>query len=573
MQMTSTVNMMQYLNPLRLAGPIFDKELRVTSRRRRLYALRFGYVCLLLMVTLNLWLSIVGMSRGPGAVQVARYGEAGRWIAVMVVWFQFLTGQLLAAVLLSDAIGSELRQRTLDVLLVTPVGSVQIVLGKLLSKLLQLVSLLAVSLPILAVARVFGGVPWDYVIAGLCITLSVGVFTGSLSLLASIKARHSYHAVMVVVLWYLVVWGLLVMPLAWLGIGNMTVTSVLRLMNPFIVLGDLTGGVLSGSGRSLSAAMWPLHCLILLAGATVPLAWSVWRVRKVALRVIPLRVDGTPAKTAASKRRAHRRAIIRPVIDSPIVWKEGYARRFRTWGRRLLYAGLLTGVLGVIIAVLIIAGVPLYPVFLPILHALQPVFASMAFFFIAQILQLLLVINLAIGAAGAVTKEREARTWPILLTTPLDDYEIIKGKAIAILQRNLLLLVAMPVLYVPVFLFAPADEKQWWQFIPWAVLLAGGLVSTIVFLLGTGLYLSTRLKTTTAAVATTFAVYFAPSFFCCGLSPSFSMSTGAFMVMGAGHIGGLFLTLAAMVLPAVIYAVIGLLFARAAIRRVRREVF
>ncbi len=210
MQTTATANLLQFLSPLRLAGPILDKELRVTSRRRRLYVLRFAYVVALVLVVLQLWYSLLrSRGGGSGALQVSRLGEMGKGIVAMVVWFQFITGQILAAALLGDAISSEVRQRTLDVLMVTPVRSFQIVIGKLVSKLLQAASLLAISLPILAVVRVFGGVPWDYAVAGLCVTASTGIFAGALSLTLSISNRHPYHAVLAVILWDMVVWGLL----------------------------------------------------------------------------------------------------------------------------------------------------------------------------------------------------------------------------------------------------------------------------------------------------------------------------------------------------------------------------
>jgi hypothetical protein len=44
MQSIVTSDLMRAFNPLRLAGPVFDKELRVASRRRRTYLLRFAYV-------------------------------------------------------------------------------------------------------------------------------------------------------------------------------------------------------------------------------------------------------------------------------------------------------------------------------------------------------------------------------------------------------------------------------------------------------------------------------------------------------------------------------------------------
>jgi ABC-type transport system involved in multi-copper enzyme maturation permease subunit len=191
-----------------LVGPILDKELRVASRQRKYYLLRFAYVCLLTLVTMQFWYVLTQVGGGASAVvQMSRLGEAGKTIIATIVWFQFVTSQMLAAVLLSDAISSEIRRRTLESLLVTPVGAAHIVLGKLLSRLVQLMLLLAISLPVLALVRVFGGVPWDYVVAGICITLSGSVFAGSLSLLCSITNRHAHQAVLAVVVWYLVVLG------------------------------------------------------------------------------------------------------------------------------------------------------------------------------------------------------------------------------------------------------------------------------------------------------------------------------------------------------------------------------
>jgi ABC-2 type transport system permease protein len=203
-----TANLFEQINPLRLAGPIFDKELRVSSRQRRLYVLRFAYVCLLLLVTVNLWLISVRIpSAGSAIVQVSRMAEAGKFVVMAIVWFQFVAAQVLAAVLLSDAIGGEIRHRTLDVLLVTPITSVQIVLGKLFSKLLQLVLLLAASLPLLAIVRVFGGVPWDYVLLGLCVTLTTAVFVGALSLFLSIRGGQFQRVVTSALAWCLLLWG------------------------------------------------------------------------------------------------------------------------------------------------------------------------------------------------------------------------------------------------------------------------------------------------------------------------------------------------------------------------------
>jgi len=182
-----------------LTGPIFDKELRVSSRRRRSYVLRFTYVVFFALLVALVWLEAV--PRGStGLFQASRMAEAGQAIVTFVVWFQFIASQVVAIVMLSTAISDEIYSKTLGLLMTTPVGSVQIVLGKLLSKLLQLMLLLTITLPLLAIVRVFGGVPWDFLVCGLSITLTTAMFLGTLSLFFSIFTRRAHTVIIVTVL-------------------------------------------------------------------------------------------------------------------------------------------------------------------------------------------------------------------------------------------------------------------------------------------------------------------------------------------------------------------------------------
>jgi len=129
-----------------LTGPIFYKELRVSSRRRRNYFLRFAYVALLTVFVAFAWFVTTRGSASTSKVfQISRMSEAGKYIVTTILWFQFITIQLIAIVMLSTAINDEIYHRTLGLLMTTPISSFQIVIGKLFSKLLQLVLLLAIS--------------------------------------------------------------------------------------------------------------------------------------------------------------------------------------------------------------------------------------------------------------------------------------------------------------------------------------------------------------------------------------------------------------------------------------------
>jgi len=176
-----------------VGGPIFTKEMRVASRQRRGYVLRSAYLGTLLVYVVLVWLIAVRFDASQGAAyRVSRMPEVGKTITTWIIWFQCVAAQVAAVVLSSTAISEEVDRGTLGVLATTPLTAFQIVSGKLLSRLLQLVMLLAVSFPLLALVRVFGGVPWSFVIAGLSISLSASVFAGAFTMLLSMKFRRAH---------------------------------------------------------------------------------------------------------------------------------------------------------------------------------------------------------------------------------------------------------------------------------------------------------------------------------------------------------------------------------------------
>ena len=123
-----------------LTGAIFEKELRVASRKRRSYVLRFAYVSLMTSILVMVWIGVV--EYGGSALQItSRMSIAGLAIITFIIWFQFCACQIVAGVMLSTSISDEIYHKTLGLLMTTPINSFQIVMGKLLSKLLQLLLL------------------------------------------------------------------------------------------------------------------------------------------------------------------------------------------------------------------------------------------------------------------------------------------------------------------------------------------------------------------------------------------------------------------------------------------------
>ncbi len=462
-----------------LTGPIFDKELRVSSRRRRNYLLRWIYVMAFMLLLTLIWMDEV--PKGSSSVfQASRMGQAGQTIILFVVWFQFLASQLLAIVMLSAAISDEIYHRTLGLLMTTPVGSFQIVFGKLLSKLLQVALLLAISLPMLAIVRVFGGVPWDYLLCGLCVTLTTAIFYGSLSLFFSIFTRRAY----VVIIRTLLTGGVLFVLLPLLAAllfhrvaSERAIIHVLCYFNPYLGLGNATDWLMSGA--RIRFAVWPIHCGITLGCSALLLLLATIFVRKAALRQATGQSGLLSGRRKIETADGTSRGRIRRVVGPPVFWKE---RRSPLFGRLTI---------GRVIAAVAAAGLLVLTYILCAReNALRERELQAAYVLVYAGLGMLIT---AVLPATCITTEKESQAWPILLTTTVSNGGIVWGKLLGALRKCL---PAWGLLFGHVIVFSLLGYIH-----PVAIFQFGILVGWVtVFLCATGLYFSTRFKHTTTAV-------------------------------------------------------------------------
>ena len=489
------------LKPSWLTGPIFGKELRVSSRRKRNYVLRFAYLAILTVFVVLVWHSMVKF-QGAAAYRISQMSEAGLAIITTIIMFQFVATQLIAVVMLSTSISDEIYNRTLGVLMTTPINSFQIVMGKLFSKLLQIILLLAISLPLLATVRVFGGVPWDYIISSVCITLTAVIFAGVLSLYFSIGGRRAY-AVILKTLFTLGTIYLFIPIMVFLVSQSLVPTigqplmyfSIVTLPNPFVVMQFNTAAMMSPGGAGILPVqfLWPLHCGIMLGASALLLAWSMRIVRRVALRQATGQLDLTTKNKHKSRKKLSLKTtksegqsgLIRHVKGSPVVWKE-----LRT---PIIQGSRKKNIIGLVIT--IIALLITYAVNMKE-KLLDEDFAHIAYTLIFVIIGL--ITNIVLSAT-TITTEKETRSWPILLATSMGDWQILIGKAVGVFRRCLpiwLLLAGHLILFITVKYIHPIAVVHLAILVTWIV----------VFLSGSGLYFSARLKRTTSAVVANFAL-------------------------------------------------------------------
>ena len=158
-------------------GPIFEKELRATSRRKRTYALRFVYLGGLLLFLVMVYVSSSPWGAGPVAItqRVQQQNRLGREFFTVFSLFCVGAMAIIGPVLTCTAISAERLHKTLHVLLMTPITAWQIVTGKLFSRLLVALTLIGLSLPVLALVRLLGGVELMQMFGVLALATTVAV--------------------------------------------------------------------------------------------------------------------------------------------------------------------------------------------------------------------------------------------------------------------------------------------------------------------------------------------------------------------------------------------------------------
>ena len=161
-----------------LPGPVFTFELMTTARRGRFYVTRAFYATVLLLILWSVhssW-SRLGLRRASCRSRMVKWFGLSAFGAIAVG--QELLVLMLTPALVAGAIADEKRRKTLHYLLASRLTGPEIVLGKLLVRMLYVGVLLGVSLPVMSLLVLLGGIDPLLVLSGCAATAEHGVVPG-----------------------------------------------------------------------------------------------------------------------------------------------------------------------------------------------------------------------------------------------------------------------------------------------------------------------------------------------------------------------------------------------------------
>lgn len=431
------------LGPL---NPIVVRLVQNGSRRSKHMYVRAAYLAVLMLVLL--WLLL--LKTNSGALNYRELAQAGASSFTWIAYLQIGLICVLAPVFMAGAIAQESDARTWDILLASPLSTVQIVLGNLFGRLFFVLALLSASLPLFAMTQFFGGVPGQsilvsYLIAG-CAAFLVGTVAVSLSV-SRLVGKRAVFTFYIAVVSYIAVTAAFDQWLRQAGLGqgvNGKGVTLMTSLNPFLALHALLNP--SSYPRAEAGSLTGLKAFMLESPVTA------WCVLSGGLSVVLLGLSAFTVRLGGLGQFASGRAAVpwyrrlmglggkdaehrppRSVSSNPIAWRESTARN-ATFGRILARWSFCAvgGAFGLTLVGLFHFGKLTAATFQ--LALLSTVWTEVAVI-------TLVGINMA---ATAISREREDGTLDLLLTTPITPSMYLSGKL-----RGLVAYLA-PLLAVPV---------------------------------------------------------------------------------------------------------------------------
>ena len=410
-----------------MLGPIFSIEMITGSRRARLFIIRALYSVVLLVA---LWLAYAEAMQSAGRTNLA---QAANTAAEFFTWFSII--QLSAVVLVGPALAAstiavERERRTIEYLFATDLTNHEIILGKLVSQLIQIGYIILAGLPVLACAMLMGGIAPEQLFAVTAITLSSLITVTVFAVTVSVWSPRVRDAILRV---YLILFAVLFLPgvmvpfflrganlFSWL----ITLNELLLSFNPFAALANALRT--SRGGASIN---WDSVWKLIVSQAIITI--SLGCLATNALRRVHLRESGKAPKVGKFRKTLLRKG----PSEFPMIWKEMVTAKS---AHKLGWAGRIA--MGIIL--LSVLGSDWYWFFY--FSAKDGAIATIV---ITVFLGCGMLLLLAARGASAITSEKEKDTWITLLSTALSGREIIVAKIVGNLYAGRGVLVLLAILW------------------------------------------------------------------------------------------------------------------------------
>src|SRR4051794_3990163 len=185
-----------------LIGPIFSRELVTAPRRSQHFLYRGVYGTALFVLMCTAWLVLAGTQIIRSVGDMAKFGSI---LFLILAPLQLALMTFLAALRSASSVAQEKDKKTMLLLLMTRLSNHEIVLGKLLASLLDVLVMLASAAPIFMLLTLFGGVSPAQVARVFAVTLATILAAGSLGSTVALARDKTFQSLamtaMILMIW------------------------------------------------------------------------------------------------------------------------------------------------------------------------------------------------------------------------------------------------------------------------------------------------------------------------------------------------------------------------------------
>ncbi|MFO0954748.1 MAG: ABC transporter permease [Isosphaeraceae bacterium] len=174
------------------AGPIIAREVVTGPRSPRYFLWRASFACFLFLVMWTAWQAIIGWR------EVREFGLMARFGGVLYYMFALIQLTLMlfvAPVFTAASIAHEKDRRTFILLMMTDLSDLEIVLGKLLTGLMNILGALIAATGLLALCTLYGGISFGQVFTLFAVTASSAVAGGAMGMLVALWRDRSFQSI------------------------------------------------------------------------------------------------------------------------------------------------------------------------------------------------------------------------------------------------------------------------------------------------------------------------------------------------------------------------------------------
>lgn len=200
-------------------NPIVKKDVMVQSRSMKICWGVFAYELILALVFLLAMLVIQGNSIYSTYSTDNIYSYMV-WLYPVLGMTQLAVLGLVVPVKTASSISGEKERQTFDIMMTTSMTPFSIVMGKVMTAIVQSMFYVVASMPIMALSFIIGGVSWGYLFWFLGVALLVSFFSASIGILCSSLCRKSISAVILSYLFYLVFFVGTILPVVLMGVST-----------------------------------------------------------------------------------------------------------------------------------------------------------------------------------------------------------------------------------------------------------------------------------------------------------------------------------------------------------------